>query len=519
MVKLIIHAIILLSLSACVSKPRDVDVLIVNGQVFTGTDRAAEQMDIAVCGRQICAVSPAGGTAYNAELLVDAQGLVVSPGFIDPHTHTMAELTSDDKHTNLNYLYQGVTTVVSGNDGGGPADINKALAELNSAGIGTNLALYAGHGSIRQAIMGKTQRQATPAELKQMKALLEEAMRSGALGLSSGLYYVPGRFANTQEVIELAQVAARYGGIYDTHIRDESSFNIGFLAAIDEAIEIAEKARIHLHLAHVKALGVDVWGQSKDAIDNIAKAQERGVSISADQYPWLASGTNIRSAIVPKWAMADSEEAFMARLDNPELAERLNAQIADNIRRRGGADKLLITASEESSLEGQTLQQLANKWRLSAVEATLMMVRMGRHRVASYNMNPEDVERFMQQPWVVTSSDGTNGHPRKYASFPKKYRQYVRDKSLISLQRFIYASSGQTAKILGLEDRGQLKPGMAADILIFDPDGFSDRADFSQWNRLSEGVEYLWVNGQLAIDKGKYTGALAGQFVSPAKER
>lgn len=496
---------------------QSVDFLISNGRVFDGTDSAAQAVDVAICGDRICAISPTGTKKYNAKKHIDATGMIVSPGFIDPHTHSLAELRSENKHKNLNYLYQGVTTVVNGNDGSGPVDFQAALSQLNPNGFGTNLAMFVGHGSVREAVIGKAQRDATDVEMAEMKLLVKKAMESGALGLSSGLYYVPGRFAKTDEVIELAKVAAQFGGIYDTHLRDESSFNIGFLAAVEEAITISEQANIHLHFAHIKALGVDVWGQSVDAIKMIEEAQKRGISISADQYPWLASGTNIRSAIVPKWAMADSEDAFMARLNDPALQARLESEITDNIRRRGGAHKLLITASKQKTWEGKTLQQLADFWQMTPFESTLKMVRSGRHRVASYNMNPEDVERFMQQPWVVTSSDGTNGHPRKYASFPKKYRQYVQQNPLISLQRFIYSSTGQTAQILGLKDRGELKLGKVADILIFDPVHFTEKADFSQWNKLSKGVNYLWVNGQLVINQEDYTGALAGKFVSPAR--
>lgn len=504
---------VFISLLAACTPAKKADVLIINAQVYDGSGAEAQALDIAICAQLLCGVSTRGDSPFVADKVINAEGLVLSPGFIDPHTHSFAELSSEDKHTNLNYLFQGVTTVVNGNDGDGPADIEAALARLNPHGIGTNLALFAGHGTIRKAVMGTAERQATAAELAQMKALVKDAMEAGALGLSTGLYYVPGQFANTHEVVELAKVAAEYGGIYETHIRDESSFNIGFLAAIDEAIDIAEQANIPLHLAHIKALGVDVWGQSREAITKVEQAQQRGVKISADQYPWLASGTNIRSAIVPKWAMADSEAAFLERLDNETTLARIKLEIIDNIRRRGGADKLLITASAQTSWVGQNLQQLADLWQLTPVDATLKMVRMGRHRVASYNMNPQDVAAFMRQPWVVTSSDGTNGHPRKYASFPKKYREYVLEKQYLSLARFVYASSWQTAQILGLSNRGKIAQGMVADVLLFDPNTFRHQASFSHWNRLSQGVKYLWVNGVETINPQGYSGALAGQFL------
>ena len=514
-------ALLAITLNGCANQHRqdlpEIDMLIVNGSVYSGNDTLNRNLDIGLCGKVICAIEPTGTHTLVAKQTIDAKGYVVSPGFIDPHTHTFAELSSDDQHFNLNYLYQGVTTVVNGNDGGGPARFREALARINPQGVGTNFAMFAGHGSLRKSVMGIAKRQASPQELAQMEALLEQAMKEGALGLSTGLYYVPGQFADTKEIIALATIASQFGGIYETHIRDESSFNIGFLKAIDEAIEIAQQASIPLHLAHIKALGVDVWGQSYDAIERIEHANKNGIKVTADQYPWLASGTNIHSAVVPKWALADSNDAFLSRLEDPTLIERIRLEITDNIRRRGGADKLLITASQQTEWVGKTLQDLADQWSITPTEATLKMVRVGRHRVASYNMNPKDVENFMVQPWVVTSSDGTNGHPRKYASFPKKFRQYVKDKPLLTTGEFIHRSSGLTADILGIEDRGTLDVGKAADVLIFDPNNFSDEANFEQWDVLSSGVKYIFVNGQSVIENGQFTGRLAGEFVRPAR--
>lgn len=312
----------------------------------------------------------------------------------------------------------------------------------------------------------------------------------------------------------MAKIAAKYDGVYDTHLRDESTFNIGFLSALDEAILIAEKAKIHLHLAHIKALGVDVWGQSQQAITKVEAAKKRGINISADQYPWLASGTNIRSAIIPQWVRADSEDAFMSRINDNALVDTILAEIKENIRRRGGANKLLITASSESAWVGKTLEDIANSLSLTPEKAAIEMVQISRpHRLASYNMSIDDVETFMRQDWVVTSSDGTNGHPRKYASFPKKYREFVVEKELITLQRFIYSSSGQVAEIFRLHDRGTLEVGKKADILVFDPKSYRDNATFQEWNALSSGVNYLLVNGKLVINDEQYTGILAGKYV------
>ncbi|MCL1079500.1 amidohydrolase [Parashewanella spongiae] len=490
-----------------------VDTLITKGKVFTGSSTQAQALDVAICGNMICGLYPTGQHDVTAKTVVDASNKVVSPGFIDPHTHTLDELYSQDKNHNLNYLTQGVTTVVNGNDGEGFFDIAKTARELEANGIGTNVALFVGHGSIREQVMGRAQRFATAKELQQMSNLLEQAMKDGALGLSTGLYYVPGSFANTEEVITLAKIASQYQGIYDTHLRDESTFNIGLISALDEAINIAEKADIHLHLAHIKALGVDVWGQSKAAISMIEQAQARGVGISADQYPWLASGTKLHSAVMPKWVMADSRQAFHQRLSDKNLTERLRFEINENIRRRGGDSSLLITAFKDSKLVGLTLAEVAELRKSDAVTTAIQLVKEGEVRVASFNMSPNDVEAFMTKPWVVTSSDGTNGHPRKFASFPKKYQKYVTEKGLLSLAEFINQSSSQTAKLLGLSNRGQLTVGYQADIIVFDANKYKANADFSTWNKYSSGIEQVWLNGHRVIQDGIFQHKLEGQFV------
>jgi N-acyl-D-amino-acid deacylase len=497
-----------------VDKALAVDILIVGSTVFSGDGGVSKAVDIAICDQVICAISPKGSVEYQAKKVIDAGDLVVSPGFIDPHTHSLAELMEPKTSSNLNYLTQGVTTVVNGNDGAGVVNVSAISQQLTNQGMGTNTALLVGHGDIREQVMGRSERHASDQELLQMMAITEQAMKDGAIGLSTGLYYVPGSYASTQEVIALAKVAAKYDGIYDTHLRDESTFNIGFTQAVDEAITIVKAANIHLHLAHIKALGVDVWGQSKAVIDTVNRAIGEGVSISADQYPWQASGTHLHSAVIPKWLMADSIEKFHQRLNNPALMKRIDNEISENIRRRGGAKALLFTVADEKSLVGKTLMQVANERQISAVDLVKTLVEQSPIRVASFNMSNDDIERFMVQPWVVTSSDGTNGHPRKYASFPKKYRQYVKDQSLLSLSQFIKQSSSATAKALKIPKRGLLQVGNFADIIIFDPKTLKDNATFAKWNVLSSGVETVIVNGVITIEQGKYNKALGGVVIT-----
>ncbi|WP_286272440.1 N-acyl-D-amino-acid deacylase family protein [Thalassotalea hakodatensis] len=508
-------------LSGCkTSKPEKVnaDYLITNGKVFIGNNVDAQDLDVAICQSTICAVSKPGEMQIKAIRTIDANGLIVSPGFIDPHTHTLDELLSVDKNANVNYLTQGVTTVINGNDGGGPTDINALAKKLTNNGIGTNVALYVGHNSVRNQVMGRENRFATTDEIAQMKTIVDLAMQDGALGLSSGLYYVPGSYASTEEVVALTTIVGKYHGVYDTHLRDESTFNIGFLNALSEAINIAKQANTHLHVAHIKALGVDVWGQSTQAINKIEAAQKAGVSISADQYPWLASGTKLHSAIMPKWVMADSKDAFYQRLNDPKLTSKLTAEIAENIRKRGGAKSLLITAFSDHSLVGKTLEQLARELNLPPELAAMELVQRGDIRIASFNMSANDLESFIIKPWVVTSSDGTNGHPRKYASFPKKYQTYVKQQKKLSLKTFIAQSSSKTANYLNITDRGLIKEGLAADIIIWDENGYAPKANFSEWNKHSVGMRTVFVNGQIVLEQGKYNHKLAGEFVKKALE-
>lgn len=509
-----LYAVLLCGCTTAPFEPqKSVDILIQSGLVFTGQEQKLKQLDIGVCGNTICEIHPSGTHNVKAKTIINAQGLIVSPGFIDPHTHSLSELKSSDKNANLNYLTQGVTTVVNGNDGGGTYKITPLVQQLTTQGIGTNTAFFVGHGSVRKAVMGKAKRAATQAEISEMQSLVEHAMQAGALGFSSGLYYVPQTYADTQEVIALAKIAAKYGGIYETHLRDEGTFSIGIVQAVKEAITIAKSAQLPLHIAHIKALGVDAWGQSVAVIKLIELARHNGLRITADQYPWLASGTKLHNAIMPKWAMADSKQAFYQRLNSAKLQGRLHHEIAESLRMRGGPKALLITECKNTQYVGKTLAEVANMLAMSPIDAAIQLVQQGDVRVASFNMAESDLTAFMTQPWVVTSSDGTNGHPRKFASFAQKYHQYVKEKKWLTLTEYLNRSTTLTANILGLDNRGKIKLGFAADITIFDPNTFQGKADYQHWDAISKGVHTVIVNGKIAIHNTIHTNALGGQVL------
>lgn len=495
-----------------------IDYVISSERVFNSETKAFEALDIAICGKKICAIRKRGETPLKGANYFDYGSQVVSPGFIDPHTHSLQELSNTKTSANLNYLTQGVTTVVNGNDGKSPESIHHTAKKLMKQGIGTNVAFFIGHNTIRNAVMGQDDRQANANEMNTMKALVKRNMQAGALGLSTGLYYLPGTFASTEEVVALAKVAAEYQGIYETHLRDESTFNIGFLNAIKEAIFVAEQANMPLHIGHIKALGVDVWGQSSDAINIIESAQKRGVTITADQYPWLASGTSISGAVVPSWVREGGKEATVKRLKDPSLYRKIHAEITENIRRRGGADRLLITVTEQANISGKTLAEVAKKRSLNPADTVIELAKGKVVKVASFNMSTEDVKNFMVKPWVVTSSDGSNGHPRKYASFPKKLVTYVLEKPLMSLENYLYQSTTATAKALNITDRGEIKIGKSADLIIFNPNAIKVNASFKQWNNLSQGFSEVFVNGRHVIQNGQFNGVLAGEFVKPNQD-
>ncbi|MCG8441478.1 MAG: amidohydrolase family protein [Caulobacterales bacterium] len=492
--------------------PNDaVDVLIMGGTVFTGAaDEGGAVLDVGVRAGAIAFIGDAEASAVAARTRIAAEGLIVAPGFIDPHTHAFDDLMSGDRNQNTNYLTQGVTTVFVGNDGDGPVATGETLQAFAANGVGTNVALFVGHNAVREEVIGLEDRAPTPSELEEMRAAVRRAMEDGALGLSAGLYYVPGAFAETDELIALAEEIAPFGGVYDSHLRDEGSYTIGLLAAVEEAIAIGRESGAGVHIAHIKALGADVWGLSAEVIARVETARASGLSVTADQYPWRASGTRVSNALLPAWAREGEKEDVAARLRDPALETRLKGAMREGLRIRGGPDALLITAGPSAGVDGKTLAEVAAERGVEPIDAAIAIVLEGDARVASFNMDQPDIARFMAQPWVMTSSDGTQGHPRKFASFPRKYAHFVKERETLSLGAFIHRSTGLTAQTFQLCGRGLLKEGHAADIVVFDPDAFADVADFTRPERLSSGVVHLFVNGTAAIADGEPTGALAG---------
>lgn len=494
------------------------DLLIRGGTVIDGTGSPPRQADVGIAGDRITLVgrAPAGASATR---IIDATGLIVAPGFVDPHTHAGDDLSgrSRERRANLNYLMQGVTTVATNNDGGGPVDVRAQLAQWTTNGIGTNAVVYVGHGSVRRAVMGMSDARPTPAQLDSMRALVARAMDAGAIGLSTGLFYAPGSYATTEEVIELAKVAAAKGGRYDSHIRDESSYTIGLIAAVEEVIRIGREAGLPVHISHIKALGVDVWGQSDTVIALLKRARAAGIDITASHYPYDASGTSVNASLVPRWAEAGGRDSLAARLADPELRPRIVTEMTENLRRRGGAHSLLITGGRDSTIRGKRLDEIARGWDMTPIDAALRIIANGGASVASFNMNERDIVNFMRQEFIFTDSDGSGGHPRKYGTYPRFFREYVGRQQVMPIERGVQRSGSRPARMLGLADRGVLAPGQFADVIVFDRATFADRSTYEEPTLLATGMKFVVVNGVIVIDEGQYTGVLAGRVLTRSR--
>lgn len=505
-------AVLLVSCGNLQTKPENVDVLITGAEVFLDKEQGFQKLDVGIKDDKIVFVGAAADSRIEARDQINASGMVLSPGFIDPHTHLSYDLSREDRKANLPYLLQGVTTIFTGNDGSSPLPIGEKLDEWNANGIGTNAALLVGHNSVREEAVGLKDVQPQEEELNKMRQLVEEGMDQGAFGLSTGLFYAPGSYANTQEVIALAEVAARKGGIYDTHLRDESSYTIGLLKSIEEVLKIAEEADIPVHISHIKALGKDVWGQSAEVIEMIEQAQANGLQVTANQYPYPASRTNLISAVIPRWAEDGGYQSLLKRFDDEALEDRLKAGIKENIRRRGGPETLVFSSADDKTLNGRNLEEIAQGWNVTPTEAVIKALKEDKGiRVVSYNMTNEDLLSFMQQEWVMTGSDGTPGHPRKYGSFATKMRKYWREDRAIDLPFLLHNQTVLVAETMGLEKRGKIEEGYYADLILFDPEKVEDHATFEEPSQLAVGMDQVWVNGTRVVKNGEYSGELAGR--------
>ncbi len=508
-------------LSATAQEPYD--ILIRNGRVLDGTGTPWFYADIAVSGDRIVAVGDLEGSS--ARRVIDAAGLYVSPGFIDVHTHAGRGLMRPQLSAAVPLLTQGITTVVINPDGGGPVDLAAQRETMLANGIGVNVGQLVPHGSVRRAVLGMQDRAPTGEELERMKQLVRAGMEEGAFGLSSGLYYAPGSYADLEEVIELSKVVAEYDGVYTSHVRDEADYNIGVVAALEEVISIAREAGMPGIHTHIKVLGPRVWGYSLALVERIERARREGIEVWADQYPYEASGTGIVGALVPRWALVGGEDSLRYRIETPAERARLRADMLENLDRRGGADRLQFQSAADTTIEGMTLQEVADRDGMEPVDMAIELLKSGGGGFVSFNMNDRDIELLMQQPWTMTSSDGgiaemgrRKPHPRFYGAFPRKIRKYVKEKQVIDLATAIRSMTYTSATVFRLEDRGIIQPGAIADIVVFDLERLTDKATYDDPHHLSEGMVHVLVNGQLAIEDERVSEQTYGRVLSRLQE-
>ncbi len=497
------------------------DVLIRGGMVIDGTGTPARRADVAIKDDKIVVVGDVAADA-TAATTVNATNKIVSPAFIDPHSHAAPGIETPELAAALPILYQGIGTVFINPDGKGPADLAPQFAAINKLRPGVNVIPQIGHNAVREAVIGLENRAPTPAELRKMEALVKTAMDLGAFGLSSGPFYVPGRYSKTSEIVALAKVAARYpGAFHSSHIRDEASYDMGVLAAIDELIEVSRQSGIIGVVTHIKLLGPSVWGKSAEAIQMIEAARAEGLSIWADQYPYTASGSNLRSALVPEWAQEGGAKATAERLRDPVQRAKIRQGMVRNLELRGGAATLMIRDyPADHSLEGQRLDAIAAARKQHPLDTAIDMLIAGGAKTVSFNMSDDDVDTLMRQSWTMTSTDGAlvkfgegSEHPRAYGSFPRKIHTYVQERHVISMEQAIHAATGLTAQVFSIADRGVLRAKAFADVLVFDPATFRDTATYDEPHAYAEGVDYMFLNGKAAIANGKVTPERVGRLI------
>jgi len=494
------------------------DVVLRGGNVFDGGGKPAVTADVAIRGDSVVAVGSL--PSVRARLELDVRGFAVAPGFIDIHTHARHGVFRDPNAAN--YIRQGVATLIEGNDGDSPLPLRPFLDRLSRTPIAVNYGTFAGHGTVRQSVLALENRKATSAEIQKMKSLVEQAMRDGAFGLSTGLFYVPGSYSPTEEVIELARAAGRLGGIYISHIRDEAA---GILASVRETIRIGEKARLPIQITHHKIVGRRNWGKSVETLRLVVEARARGIDVTLDQYHYTASSTGT-TALFPQWSLEGGFEALARRLQDPAQRAKIKAEVMDRILYdRGGGDPRNIVMADcpfDPSLNGRNLAEIAGEPPTveRAAETLIDLQTRGGCAAIYHALDERDVERILRFPFTMIASDGEipafgegAPHPRSYGTFVRVLGRYVRERRLLSLEEAIRKMTSLPASRLSLKDRGLLHPGMKADIVVFDPATIADRATFQQPHQYASGVKHVFVNGKPVILDGRTTGERPGRVL------
>jgi N-acyl-D-amino-acid deacylase len=528
------------------------DLIVKNGNVIDGTGNPHFKADIGICDGRIAAVSRSGQLT-NADRVLDASGMVVSPGFIDTHTHDDAYVLIDPQCSQK--VLQGVTTSVIGNCGFSLAPLSDAhrsdfkaasaimggagldedfwslstfadyLEKLDGAGLGINVVPLVGHATIRIALLGYENRAPSESELAQMKAMTAEAMQAGAFGISTGLIYVPANYAQTDEVIELAKVAAKQGGIYATHMRSEGDLE---MQAIRETLQIAQKAGIAAHIAHHKIAGRKNWGNSKSTLKTFSDARKEGLVVTWDQYPYRAGSTFLPAALPPH-IQAQGAEQYAEKLKNPEVRRQIRQEIEsegastwENLIGGGGFENIVVSAApRHPDFIGRSITEIAAMTGKDPFDVyfDLVVEEQMEAGIIIFMMDDEDIERILKDPGTMIGSDGIPGfgtaktHPRMTGTFPRILGRYVREKGVITLEDAIRKMTSLPAQTFGLFHKGILRQGMDADLVVFDPASVVDKSTFEDPSQSPEGIHWVIVNGEIAVEDGKTMGATSGKVL------
>ena len=520
-------AVLLLFCCTLLSSQTPYDVLITGGRVADGTGNPLFIADVAIEGDHVAAIGLLASRP--AKLRLDARGLIVSPGFIDTHSHGRRGILEVPSAENL--IRQGVTSIIEGPDGGSPVPIRPFLEKVAAARVSVNFGMMVGQGSVRQAVMELANRPATAEEIGRMKQLVRQAMFDGAFGLSTGLFYVPGNFSSTEEVIELAKVAGAMGGLHTSHMRDEAA---NVLDSVRETIRIGEEGGLPTQVTHHKIIGKPNWGGSTETLRLVEEARARGVDVTIDQYPYTASSTGL-AALLPQWSLEGGRKATLERLAAPDSRARIKTEIVRRIvdDRGGGDPKNVVLAScdFDKSLAGKSLADVTAVRGVpvnadSAAETAMDLVRRGSCSAVYHAIAEPDLERILRSPYTMIASDGgipvfgeAAPHPRNYGTFARVLARYVRERKAITLEDAVRKMTSLPAGRFRIYDRGLLRPGMKADIAIFDPERVNDKAEFARPHQYAEGFRHVLVNGIPVLRDGEMTAERPGRVLyGPAKQ-
>ncbi|HVZ48186.1 MAG TPA: D-aminoacylase [Gemmatimonadaceae bacterium] len=511
-----------LLLCASTAPAQQYDVVLANATIIDGTGGARYAGSVGITGGKIARVAREQIPASQAKRVIDVKGHVVAPGFIDMHAHLEPLLQMPDAQSAAR---QGVTLALGGPDGGGPWPFKAYLDSADKAGLGINVAYLVGHNTIRREVMGTVNRAPAPAELEKMKGMVAQAMKEGAFGLSTGLLYIPGTYSKTDEVVALAKVAAQYGGIYTSHLRNEG---LGLISGVAEALEIGRQAKIPVVLTHHKVIGQQMWGKSVETLHMVDSARLAGTDVMMDQYPYTASSTGF-GVLVPAWAQAGGPAEFKKRLNDPELRNAIEKGILDLLLNdRGGGDISRVQFANvpwDHTLDGKTLADLVKRGGKAptpenAVPVVIDVMLKGGASNVFHVIDEADVRRIMAHPMTMIGSDGRltkpgQGvpHPRNYGTFPRVLGEYVRVQHVLTLETAVHKMTGMPAKRLGLSDRGCIREGCAADITVFDPATIADKGTYTNPHQYPVGIDWVFVAGQAVVANGAFTAARPGRVI------